>query len=55
MTIEQSIGGEFVKCLNNSAECDVDADEMTQKAESLAYCSSHKTDKCLLLTDIQLK
>ena len=53
VTIEQFIGGEFIKYLNNSAECDVDADEMTQKAETLAHFSFHKTDKRLLLTDIQ--
>ena len=51
--VEQFVEGEFVKFLNNTgAVCGEDS-ELRQKAESLAHFSYEKSDKQLMIVDVQ--
>ena len=54
ITVEEFINGEFVKYLNNTGELCTEAnDERGQKAECLAHFSFVKSEKKLMLVDIQ--
>ena len=53
IVVEQFVEGEFVKFLNNTgAVCGEDS-ELRQKAESLTHFSYEKSDKQLMIVDVQ--
>ena len=54
VTVEEFIDGKFTKYLNNTGDCCVDeTDVMGQKAQCLSHFSYEKSDKKLMLLDIQ--
>ena len=54
ITVEEFIAGEFVKYINNTGKlCTEPNDQYGQKAECLAHFSFVKSDKKLILLDIQ--
>ncbi|XP_046849837.1 LOW QUALITY PROTEIN: myosin heavy chain kinase B-like [Xenia sp. Carnegie-2017] len=54
VTIEEYIPGEFTKYLNNTGmKCVPDLDILGQKAESLTHYSFEKSEKKLMVVDIQ--
>lgn len=54
VTVEEFIDGQFTKYLNNTGDCCVEeTDVMGQKAQCLTHFSYEKSDKKLMLLDIQ--
>lgn len=54
VTIEEFISGEFIKYMNNTGEvCRDKNDEFCEKAECLSHFSFEKSDKKLMIVDIQ--
>ena len=54
VTVEEFIPGDFTKYINNNGlVCADPSDIIGQKAECLTHFSYHKTDKQLMLVDIQ--
>ena len=54
VTVEEFIDGKFTKYLNNTGDCCVDeTDVMGQKAQCLSHFSYEKSDKKLMLLDLQ--
>ena len=54
VTVEEFVDGHFRKCTNdNGDKCFDDADAIGQKAECLAHFSYEKSERKLLLVDIQ--
>ena len=54
VTLEEFIDGKFTKYLNNTGDCCVDeTDVMGQKAQCLTHFSNEKSEKKLMLLDIQ--
>ena len=54
VTLEEFISGEFIKYMNNTGEvCGEPSDEFCQKAECLSHFSFQKSDRKLMVVDIQ--
>ena len=54
VTVEEFIDGKFTKYLNNTGDCCVnETDVMGQKAQCLTHFSYEKSEKKLMLLDIQ--
>eukprot|EP00112_Aurelia_sp_Birch-Aquarium-sp1_P011464 Seg2410.5 transcript_id=Seg2410.5/GoldUCD/mRNA.D3Y31 product="Transient receptor potential cation channel subfamily M member 6" protein_id=Seg2410.5/GoldUCD/D3Y31 len=53
VSIEQYVSGDFVKYINNTGKVDQSLDEVGEKMECLAHYSYEKSEKQLMLLDIQ--
>ena len=53
VTIEEFIEGGFTKYINNNGELSVNDSEILKKAESLAHFSYERSEKELMILDMQ--